>query len=160
MTRFRGIYRRVRQVLYYLCARPSPEDLRRAARLLPPALYGIFLRMTASDQAHGARVANRLARLSAPDQVLTAAYLHDAGKPPDYGLGWRCAMVAFPGDPPEAEPPAGSPLGRARQTYHHHARRAAAAIAAAGGSPETIALVEGLAGTPWLAEFERADDEG
>ncbi len=160
MTSFQDLQRRVRQVLYYLWVRPDPDDLRRAALLLPPALYGVFLQMTPADQAHGARVARRLARLSAPDHVLAAAYLHDAGKPPGYGLWWRCLMVAFPGDPPDPDRSARSPLARARQTYHHHARHAAEAIAGAGGSVEVIALVEGIRGTPWLAEFEHADDEG
>ena len=160
MTGVRDVPGRVRQVLYYLFVRPTPEDLRRAALVLPPALYGVFLRMAPADQAHGARVAARLARLAAPEHVLVAAYLHDAGKPAGYGLWWRCAMVVAPGDPPEPDPPAPGPLGRARQTYHHHARRAARAIAGAGGSLAVIALVEGVPGTPWLAEFERADDAG
>lgn len=151
---------RLRQVLYYVFARPTGQDLRVAARRLPAELFELYRQMRPQDQAHGARVADRLAARGAPDPVVAAGYLHDAGKPGGYGLFWRCAMVLFPGEPPAEADAAKGKLAWARRIYHHHARDAARAVAARGGWAELQALIVGDPGAPWLAEFERADDEG
>ncbi|MBU6428931.1 MAG: hypothetical protein KGR26_07975 [Cyanobacteria bacterium REEB65] len=150
---------RLHQVWLYVFARSRRAE-KRARERLSPDLYALYQAMSRPDRSHGARVADRLAELGAPDQVVAAGYLHDAGKPRGYGLFWRCMMVLFGGRPPLAYPTAHRSWARARQIYHHHGRYAAEAIVAMGGPVETAALVEGVLGTPWLSELQRADDRG
>ena len=152
--------RRFRQVWFYLTGRPTEAALRQAAQRLTPAEMALFSAMGAPDQAHGIRVAERLAAIGAPRDVVAAGYLHDAGKPRGFGLFWRTFAVLWPGPRPEPAPPAGRPWQRARQIYHWHGHYAAAALERTGASPRLTSLVRGEARDDWATALRQADDLG
>ncbi|MBM3266711.1 MAG: hypothetical protein FJZ01_03595 [Candidatus Sericytochromatia bacterium] len=155
-----GALGRLIQVGHYLLSRPTADDLRLAALRLDPAEFEIFAAMGPADQAHGARVADRLVQGGAPPGVVAAGYLHDAGKPPSFGLFWRSFAVLWPDPRPPADPPERAPWKRARQIYHWHGHYAAAALARAGASAEVQALVRGEGMGPWADALRTADDRG
>jgi hypothetical protein len=80
MSLSRAAYR-ARQFREALWATPTPDDLSLAGGLLSPAQLALFGRMSASEQAHSARVCRLLQEQGqAPADLLTAALLHDCGK--------------------------------------------------------------------------------
>lgn len=72
---------RVWQFWKALAARPTAQDLARAAQLLTPEQWQLFQRLQPGDQAHSLRLLQALdGRQDVPLEVLVAALLHDIGK--------------------------------------------------------------------------------
>lgn len=155
---------RIRQVWEYLFLRPRSEDLAWVNTILSPAARALFDEMSAHDQAHGIKVARRLATKNPPDWALMAALLHDVGKPRGYGLIWRVLVVLRPDPEIPAEPRLTGAWPWARQIYRWHGLYGAE-MARAAGVPEAGCRIilehsnKALADSiPWLREFQWADE--
>lgn len=158
---------RVRQFFTALTAPLAREDLRQAQRMLTPAQWRLFLRMSPSDRRHGLAVCQALqAEGSPPADLLVAALLHDVGKAVVPSAIWvRVTMVLLERFAPrwlEREPPPG--WMRAVAAYRQHAERGAECAARAGCSLTTVDLIRrhetpvDPEADPLLARLQAADD--
>lgn len=158
----RSAWGRLRQVAWYLSARPSVAEEAWALRQLPPALHPGFRAMGPADRAHVVRVARRLEAQGAPPWVVEAALLHDLAKPAEVGLAGRVAHVALA--PLDQVWPAWR--SEAMRRFAEHEVASCRAAEAGGASPEAVALLrhlmgEGLAPAPgWVEAFVAADEAG
>ncbi len=133
-----------RAVLAAVPALARPDDSWATGRL-SEAEAALFLRLPATERAHGIEVALRLLRRApeAPRELVAAALLHDVGKlGSPQGVARRVLTHLLP---PLAVPPEPRLLGLAgaRQARVHHASYGAELLARAGSSPRVVALVAG-----------------
>lgn len=155
---------RLTQVVRYLFDRPAPDDLGWAKQMLGPAAKQ-FEAMSRPDRAHALRVARRFEALDPPGWAIQGALLHDAGKPPGFGLFWRILVVLSPGDRGPSDPPERRPLRRARQIHHWHGLYGAREAESLGLSRETVAFVchhqdpDQAERIPWIRLFQAIDDD-
>lgn len=158
---------RVRQFFAALTAPLAREDLRQAERMLTPAQWRLFLRMSPSDRRHGLAVCRALqAEGVPPADLLVAALLHDVGKAVVPSAIWvRVATVLLEWFAPrwlEREPPPG--WMRAVVAYRQHAEQGAEWAARAGCSLTTVDLIRrhetpvDPETDPLLARLQAADD--
>lgn len=154
---------RVRQVFDVLTKRPTPSDEAWALSHLPESAHELFLGMRAYDRYHCTAIAQRFAELNPPAWALHAALLHDCGKPRTFGLLCRVGGVLAKRIKPPAAPRARVFWKRALQIYHWHGHYGAQAAEMAGLAPEACHLIrqhhDRSQGVPWLADFQRIDDD-
>lgn len=143
---------RTRQFFAALEARTGRADLdpSPARRILPAALFDLFLRMPPEDRRHGLEV---LARLESDPAVepardgplLAAGLLHDLGKAEaGVALPHRVARVLLrPALPPLWRWLSGWPTGWRRPFWAvaHHPERGAIWVQTAGGDPALVELI-------------------
>lgn len=153
---------RVRQVGYFLWARPEAHDEAWALACLPDALKSAFLAMGPQDRAHALRVARRLEAQGAPGALLEVALLHDVAKPAEVGLVGRVAHVAL-------APLFGHWPGLRSEALARFAQHEAESLRLAregGASPQAIAHLAHLNGEGpdpdpvWTEAFLAADEAG
>jgi hypothetical protein len=136
----------VRTAQAFIPALAVPDDAF-AADWLPPAEYGLYLRMDRRDRAHACLVARTVLRLEpqAGSVTLRAALLHDVGKTVQPYNPLHRVLVHL-------HTPAGLPreplqpgLRGAWQVRTHHEAIGAEMIRAAGGDDRVATLVGNLA---------------
>lgn len=161
------VLNRLRQVLYFLRPSATDADFAWAHGWLNEAQRALFDGLSLQDRAHLVRVARRLEAQQAPAYALEAALLHDAGKPPGFGLVGRClgVLLASRLDGLPARPRLGGLRGQL-QIYRWHDQWGLEAARGAGTSEAAMALLAAYvahekAGAPaWLEPLRRADDLG
>jgi hypothetical protein len=135
---------RARQFFTALVAPLAVEDFQQAQRILTPAQWELFRRMSSSDRRHGLAVCRALqAQGPQPADLLVAALLHDVGKAAVSSAIWvRVATVLLERLAPrwlERDPPPN--WMRAVVNYRQHAERGAEWAARAGCSSITVDLI-------------------
>jgi len=82
---------RLRQFRRGLRPTVSPAEVEAAARILPPAAFALFQRLSVDAQRHGLNVWQTLARQPdpLPNDLAVAALLHDVGKMATITAGWQ-----------------------------------------------------------------------
>ncbi len=144
---------RLRQFVRGLRADVGQEDLRRAARLLPHAAFGLFLLLPTDAQRHSLNVLETLQESGPVDKELAAAaLLHDVGKLAaaqaghPIGLWMRGPLVLLDAFAPglcnrwaDADPKRG--WRHALYVHQEHATIGALWAEEAGCSPRTCRLI-------------------
>lgn len=134
---------RIRQFWQALIATPcvsAPPDL-------DPDLQALFLAMSPADRAHALRTYQSLAAAGCPPQdLLTAALLHDVGKSGAHIHLWdRAVFVLASWLAPTWLEHLGQTAQAARWAgllaLQHHAEQGAQQVAEAGGTPRAVALI-------------------
>ena len=148
--RFIGAVRyRVDQFVRALTARRalSPERVRQAAQILPPAARGLFVRQAPQDQRHALEVYEALLeRGHADEDLLAAALLHDVGKAACLLRPWQRGLLVLaerfaPWVLDRDTVPAHENESRPSLTYRNHAHIGARWAQEAGCSPLTVDLI-------------------
>lgn len=161
---------RLRQFWEALRARPDPQGLEAAQRLLSPPLWALFQRMPPNEQAHALRVFQRLRQSGHTDRdLLTAALLHDVGKALQRPRLWErvAVVISYACCPTRAfRLGEGQPRGWRRPFVlaRQHPEWGARLVAEAGASPEAVALIRyhqtvPPPDIPHLAALQAADNE-
>ncbi len=162
---------RLRQFWEALRARPDPQALEAAQRVLAPSLWALFRQMPPNEQAHALRVFQRLRQAGHTEHdLLVAALLHDVGKALHHPRLWeRVAVVlAYACCPRRAfQLGEGEPRGWRRPFVlaRQHPEWGARLAADAGASPEVAALIRHHQtfppppDLPHLAALQAADDQ-
>ncbi|MBO9541179.1 HD domain-containing protein [bacterium] len=157
---------RVRQVWDLLTKRTSPEDEVWALSVLQGPEVTLYRGMQRYDRYHCTSVARRFAELEPPAWALKGALLHDCGKPWGYGLFWRVFVVLFPDPDIPSAPRARLPWRWAQQLYRWHGLYGAERARAAGLNEDACTIIRDhhargavQGDAPWLAEFQRIDDD-
>ncbi len=161
---------RLRQFWKALRARPDPQRLKAAQRLLSPPLWALFRQMPPNEQAHALRVFQRLQQAGHTDRdLLTAALLHDVGKALHRPRLWERVVVvlAYACCPVRAfHLGEGQPRGWRRPFVlaRQHPAWGARLVAEAGAAPKVVALIRHHQtfpppDIPHLAALQAADNE-
>lgn len=157
---------RVRQVWDLLTKRTSAEDEAWAVSMLQGPELTLYRDMQRYDRYHCTSVARRFAELDPPLWALKGALLHDCGKPRGYGLFWRVFVVIFPEPAIAAAPRERLPWRWAQQLYRWHGLYGAERARGAGLSEDGCTIIRdhharsaSCSDAPWLAEFQRIDDD-
>jgi len=142
-----GIWYRIWQFWQTLTARPTSEDLARAAQLLTPEQWQLFQQLQPGEQAHSLRILEALSGMQdVPADLRIAALLHDVGKAEHPLRIWeRVEIVLTKALLPDKvrEWGQGEPRGWRRPfvVAEQHAQWGAQAAERAGASPLAVNLI-------------------